>query len=93
MCWIFPKYGNFYVTVLKNLMLTFSTAHDSVVGLTKLLALGVAHVTRPGELAELPEPTLLADAASTRTVAVTWRCRAEGPSFKGDRIWSMAMRK
>lgn len=50
---------------------SFSTAHDSVGCLTKLLALSVAHVTRPGELAQLPEPALLADAASARTVTVT----------------------
>lgn len=50
---------------------TFSAAHDSVGGLAELLALGVAHVTRPGELAQLPEPAVLADAASARTVAVT----------------------
>lgn len=42
----------------------FAAAHDSIGGLTKLLALGVAHVTRPRELAELPEPAHLADAAS-----------------------------
>lgn len=50
---------------------TFSAAHNAVGGLTKFLAPGVAHLTRPGELAPLPEPALLADAASARTVTVT----------------------
>ncbi len=77
----------------KNSFFTFSAAHDAVGSLTKLSALGIAHVTRPGELAQLPEPAVLADAASTWTVTVTWQWRAEGPSFKGDRIWSTAMRK
>lgn len=63
-------------------MFTFSTAQDSVSRLTNFLALGISHATSPGELAQLPEPALLTDAPSTRTVAVTWQWRAEGPSFK-----------
>lgn len=50
---------------------TFPAAHDSVGGLAELLALGVAHVAGSGEVAELPKPAHLTDAASTRTVAVT----------------------
>lgn len=61
---------------------TFSAAKDSIWCLTEFLALTVTHVTRPGELAQLPKPAVLADTASTWTVTVTWRCRAEGPSFK-----------
>lgn len=49
----------------------FPTAQGSVIGLTELLALRLTHVTCPRELAELPEPLALADAASAGTVAVT----------------------
>lgn len=44
---------------------TFSTAYNAIRGLTKPLALGIAHITRPGELAQLPKPALLTDAPST----------------------------
>lgn len=70
-------------------LFTFSAAHDSIGGLAELPALGVAQVTGPGELAPLPEPAVLADAASTRAVTVTWQHKAEGPLFKGDRIWTI----
>lgn len=69
-------------TEQKEILLTFSTAYNTIRSLTKLLALGIAHITRPGELAKLPKPALLTDAPSTWTVTVTWRWRAEGPSFK-----------
>lgn len=51
---------------------TFSTAKVSVWGFTEFLAVSVTHVTWPGELAQLSKPAVLADAASTWTVAVTW---------------------
>lgn len=50
---------------------TFSVTHNSISSLTVLPALGVAHITGPGKLAHLPEPAVLADAASTGTVTMS----------------------
>lgn len=78
-----------FSTTAENSLLTFSAAHDSIGGLAELPALGVAQVTGPGELTPLPEPAVLADAASTRAVTVIWQRKAEGPLFKEDGIWSI----
>lgn len=66
------------VSAVESLPLTFPAAQDSVRSLAQLFALDVAHVAGPLELAQLPEPAVLADAASARTVAVTWRRTAGG---------------
>lgn len=49
---------------------TFPVAHDSVGSLAQLLALSVRHVAGSGELAQLAEPAIAADAPSTRAEAV-----------------------